>query len=173
MRIVLAASFAVAVASCGGSTKPAEPPKPEGQEAKGDAAHVAKGDEPKKTAKPTKYPDPWLEPDCTSVPADGYLQNGKQVVADVRRKHWKELVACADEAPAGENVSGEIVTSFRLDPDGVPRCVEAPGAPDSLRPVVNCVVYVYRSFRFPPPKNGSIRISDGIRLDVSHTDEAE
>ncbi len=129
-----------------------------------------KGPEPK--AQPTyKYPAPFMEPDCAVPQAEGYLPNAKQVVADVRKAHWKQLEACAEAAPPGENVHGEVRTQFRLDPDGVPRCVEAPGASISQVDVVRCVISVYRTFRFPPPKNGSVRVTDGIQLDVSHEDE--
>ncbi|MGZ5970395.1 MAG: hypothetical protein ACXWP4_22145, partial [Polyangiales bacterium] len=124
-----------------------------------------------KKAKPeSKYPEPFLEPDCSTVPTDGYLPNAKVVIADVRKKHWDRLKACADAA-GDEKVSGEIRTTFRLDPDGVPRCVEAPGAAVTNKDVVNCVVSVYRSFRFPAPKNGSVRVTDGIKFDTTEEDD--
>ncbi len=161
---------------CGGG-KPAEVPtgggatkekvgtteKPSGKEDDGTS-------KPKKAA--SKYPEPFLEPDCSSVATDGYLPDAKKVMAGVRQAHWDKLKACADAAPPGENLSGEIRTTFRLDPDGVPRCVEAPGSSMSNQDVVNCVVAVYRTFRFSTkPKNGSVRITDGIRLDVKHDDD--
>lgn len=159
----------VLTASCGGSSKPAETVKSTTTE---ETTTTTTTNAEAKPAKPiSKYPEPFLEPDCATVGADGYLPNAKKIVADVRQKHWDELKACANAAPEGEPLSGEVRTTFRLDPDGVPRCVEAPGSSMANKDVVNCVVQVYRSFRFPPPKNGSVRITDGIRLDVSQEDE--
>ena len=91
-------------------------------------------------------------------------------MATVRRAHFKELQLCADAAPEGVAVHGEVRTSFRLDTDGIPRCVEAPGAAVHEE-VVRCVLSVYRTFRFPAPKNGSVRITDGIELTRTEEDE--
>lgn len=159
------------LAACGGPSKPVEAPDPSKAQAESDAPAVdpTKPDAPPKSV--SKYPEPFLEPDCATVPADGYLPDAKKVVSEVRKAHWSQLLACAEAAPPGEDVSGEVRTSFRLDPDGVPRCVEAPGSSMAHKDVVNCVVSVYRSFRFPPPKNGSVRVTDGIHLDVAHEDE--
>lgn len=164
--------FVLALAACGGPTKPATSPEGEASSEKqdGPAVDPTKPDAPAKTAA-SKYPEPFLEPDCATVPADGYLPDAKKVVSAVRKAHWDQLLACAEAAPPGEDVSGEVRTSFRLDPDGVPRCVEAPGSSMAHKDVVNCVVAVYRTFRFPPPKNGSVRVTDGIHLDVAHEDE--
>jgi hypothetical protein len=154
--------------ACGGSNKPADGPKTETVETSTKTTTTTTTEsKPKSVA--SKYPEPFLEPDCSSVATDGYLPNAKTVIADVRRAHWNQLLECAKAAD--EKVSGEIRTSFRLDPDGVPRCVEAPGAGVPNKDVVNCVVAVYRTFRFPPPKNGSVRVTDGIRLDVTEEDD--
>jgi hypothetical protein len=160
---------AILTCACGGSNKPAESvvsektTTTETKTVKADGAPTTKKAE-------SKYPEPFLEPDCSTVPTDGYLPNAKVVIADVRKKHWDKLKACADAA-GEEHVSGEIRTTFRLDPDGVPRCVEAPGAAVTNKEVVNCVVWVYRNFRFPAPKNGSVRVTDGIRFDTSEEDD--
>jgi hypothetical protein len=163
---------AMLLCACGGSNKPAESANEQksAEETKtGEGA--SKTAETTKKAKPeSKYPEPFLEPDCSSVATDGYLPNAKVVIADVRKKHWDRLKACADAA-GDEKVSGEIRTTFRLDPDGVPRCVEAPGAAVTNKEVVNCVVAVYRSFRFPAPKNGSVRVTDGIKFDTTEEDD--
>lgn len=135
------------------------------------AGTTAKAEGKAKPKVESKYPEPFMEPDCAVPQAEGYLPDAKKVVAEVRKAHWKQLEACAEAAPAGENVHGEIRTQFRLDPDGVPRCVEAPGSSVSQVDVVRCVISVYRTFRFPKPKNGSVRVTDGIQLDVSHEDE--
>ena len=165
----------VLLVACGGSNKPADGPKTTTTETT-DTTDTTGGKtdkpapkEPPKVA--TKYPDPFLEPDCANPQPEGHLADAKKHVAAVRKKHWAELEKCADEAPPGENVSAEIRTTFRLDPDGVPRCVEAPGSPPSMHGVVNCVVAVYRNFRFPGPKGGSIRVTDGIHLHVEHDEE--
>ena len=162
---------ALLVAGCGGGGKPAEGPKPEGTEAKTEP--VAKTDKPAEKPKKTfKYPAPWMEPECSTPQPEGYLPEAKKAVAEVRKKNWSKLEACAEAAPPGVNVSGEIRTMFRLDSDGVPRCVEAPGAPDGdMEDVVRCVLSVYRTFTFPKPKGGSIRVTDGIHLHVSHEEE--
>jgi hypothetical protein len=167
----IVASVAASVVACGGPAQPpASSPRAEGS-SEGQAGPRDPSDGSAAPRAVSRYPEPFLEPDCTSVPTDGYLPDAKKVVAEVRRKHWDQLKACAEAAPEGEAFHGEIRTSFRLDPDGVPRCVEAPGASITHREVVNCVLAIYRSFRFPAPKNGSVRISDGIHLDVSHDDE--
>jgi hypothetical protein len=172
MRIAPVALLALFVLApgCGGGSKPAETVKTETAETttKTSTDKPAGKDAPKVTY---KYPEPYLEPECAEPQPEGYLPDAKKAVAEVRKKHWDDLEKCAEEAPPGENVSGEIRTTFRLDPDGIPRCVEAPGAPPSMHGVVNCVVAMYRNFRFPKPKNGSVRISDGIHLHVSHEEE--
>ena len=115
-----------------------------------------------------------MEPDCATPQPEGYLPGAKKAVGEVRKANWSKLEQCAEAAPPGENVSGEIRTQFRLDPDGVPRCVEAPGAPGgAMEDVVRCVIATYRTFRFPKPKNGSVRVTDGIHLHVSHDEEEE
>ncbi len=158
---------------CGSAAKPAEAPKGEGSSSDSASGETA-GHPEKKDAPPpkhvSKYPEPFLEPDCGDVIADGYLPDAKKIVAEVRKKNWAKLEECAHAAGEGENVHGEIRTTFRLDPDGVPRCVDAPGAGVSNKDVVNCVIAVYRTFRFPHPK-GSIRVTDGIQLDVHHDEE--
>lgn len=160
------------VVACGSST-----PRPKGASTERPEVGKTAADDKKPDEKPeapkvaSKYPEPYMEPDCAVPQAEGHLGNAKQAVADLRKAHWKQFEACAEAAPTGQNVNGEIRTQFRLDPDGVPRCVEAPGSSAPLD-VVRCVLLVYRSFRFSPgPKNGSIRVTDGIHLDVSHEDE--
>ncbi len=164
------ALLALLLLGCGGGGKPAETAKtPETTEITATKTDAAEHKEPPKVA--TKYPDPFLEPDCANPQPEGHLPDAKKAIAEVRKKHWQDLEKCAEEAPPGENVSGEIRTTFRLDPDGVPRCVEAPGAPPSMHGVVNCVVAMYRNFRFPKPKGGSVRVTDGIHLHVEHDEE--
>lgn len=157
------------LAACGGSGKPAESSSSVSENKVATSGGEPKKDAPKKAS--SKYPEPFMEPECAEPQPEGYLPDAKKVVAEVRKKHWSELEACAEAAPEGESVSGEIRTMFRLDPDGVPRCVEAPGAPSNMQEVVRCVLSVYRTFRFPKPKNGSVRVTDGIHLQVSHEDE--
>ena len=156
---------------CGGGGKPAEGPKPESTTEKSDT--VSKTDKPAEAPKKTfKYPAPYMEPECATPQAEGYLPEAKKAIAEVRKANWSKLEACAEAAPPGVNVSGEIRTMFRLDSDGVPRCVEAPGAPDGdMEDVVRCVISVYRTFRFPKPKGGSVRVTDGIHLHVEHEEE--
>lgn len=172
-------SLVVVSALVGSAVACGSPPPPKNG-AQGDEASAptsstgtptAKADVKAKPKVESKYPEPFMEPDCAVPQAEGYLPDAKKVVAEVRKAHWKQLEACAEAAPAGENVHGEIRTQFRLDPDGVPRCVEAPGSSVSQVDVVRCVISVYRTFRFPKPKNGSVRVTDGIQLDVSHEDE--
>lgn len=162
-------------AACGSPPAPKTGGEGEGATTTGAAKPKGEGTakaEPKGKSKvESKYPEPFMEPDCAVPQAEGYLPDAKKAVADVRKAHWKQLEACAEAAPPGENVHGEIRTQFRLDPDGVPRCVEAPGSSVSQIDVVRCVISVYRTFRFPKPKNGSVRVTDGIQLDVSHEDE--
>jgi len=161
------------LAACGGENKPAVSPTTGSGSTtattEGGGGGAAKPKDKPKVA--SKYPEPFMEPECAEPAAEGHLPDAKKAVAEVRKKHWSELEACAEAAPEGEAVSGEIRTQFRLDPDGVPRCVEAPGAPDSMKEVVRCVLSVYRTFRFPKPKGGSVHVTDGIHLQVSHEDE--
>lgn len=163
------AGAALLLVGCGGSSsgKPVEPGKTTTTTTT-TTETPAKKETPKVTY---KYPEPFLEPECATPQPEGYLPDAKKAIAEVRKKHWDDLEKCADEAPPGENVSGEIRTTFRLDPDGVPRCVEAPGAPPSMHGVANCVVAMYRNMRFPKPKGGSVRVSDGIHLNVAHEEE--
>lgn len=161
---------AILMCACGGSNKPAETVVSEKTTTVEKTTTTGDASAAKKAKPESKYPEPFLEPDCSTVPTDGYLPNAKVVISDVRKKHWDKLKACADAA-GEEHVSGEIRTTFRLDPDGVPRCVEAPGAAVSNKEVVNCVVWTYRNFRFPAPKNGSVRVTDGIRFDTTEEDE--
>jgi hypothetical protein len=174
MRTVLKLAFVLmgcmGCVGCGSSTKPAEGPKNESNTETTDPNETtATAEKPKPIF---KYPEPFLEPDCANPQPEGHLPDAKQVVAEERKKHWEQLEACAEAAPPGENVSGEIRTSFRLDPDGVPRCVEVPTSPPpGMEDVVRCVVSVYRSFRFPKPKGGSVQVTDGIHLHVAHEEE--
>jgi hypothetical protein len=170
MRRLLLVILTILPIACGGENKPAVSPTAGAGEAEKSSSPAATKpmDKPKVAS---KYPEPFLEPDCAEPAAEGYLPDAKKAIADVRKKHWSELEACAEAAPEGEPLSGEIRTSFRLDPDGVPRCVEAPGAPSAMQEVVRCVLAVYRTFRFPKPKNGSVRVTDGIHLQVSQEDE--
>lgn len=156
-------------AACGGEPKPAVSP---GAPSDPVAAKVEPGEQPKDKPKvASKYPDPFMEPNCAEPQPEGYLVDAKKAVAEVRKKNWAQLEACANASPEGQAVSGEIRTSFRLDSDGVPRCVEVPITPNGMEEVVRCVISVYRSFRFPKPKNGSVHVTDGIHLQVSHEDE--
>lgn len=123
-------------------------------------------DKPKK--KSSKYPEPFLEPDCGGVGSDGYLPNAKKVVEKVKQEGWDKLKHCVDDV---DDVHGEIRVSFRLDPDGVPRCVEAPGSSMTNDDVINCVISVYRTFHYPSPQNGSVHVTDGIEFDVSETND--
>jgi len=164
----------VLVSACGGSSKPAETSGSTDEKKTSSSSEKSAtkegGPTPKKVE--SKYPTPFMEPDCGSVGTDGYLPDAKKVMSEVRQAHWDKLKACADAAPAGENVSGEIRTTFRLDPDGVPRCVEAPGSSMANDEIIRCVISVYRTFRFKKtPKNGSVRITDGIHLDVNEDDD--
>lgn len=166
MRIAL---VALLLLGCGGGTKPAETAK--AAESPETIPEKTKAEHKEPPAVATKYPDPFLEPDCANPQPEGHLPDAKKAIAEVRKKHWDELEKCAEEAPPGENVSGEIRTTFRLDPDGVPRCVEAPMPSPAMHGVVNCVVAMYRNFRFPKPKGGSVRVTDGIHLHVEHDEE--
>jgi hypothetical protein len=164
---------AIVALGCGGAAS--EGPKSEAREGGARARHHAAATE--STAAPaastsfvSRYPAPFLEPDCASGAGDGYLPNAKEAIATVRRAHFKELQACADAAPDGVAVHGEIRTRFRLDPDGVPRCVEAPSTA-LHEEVVRCVLSVYRTFRFPVPKNGSVLVTDGIELTRTEDDD--
>lgn len=172
MRTVMFLS--VLLVACGGGGKSGEGPKTPTTEEKSETTTKTESKTAEAPKKTFKYPEPWMEPDCATPQAEGYLPEAKKSIAEVRKKHWSELEKCAEAAPPGENVSGEIRTSFRLDPDGVPRCVEAPGAPGgAMEDVVRCVVATYRNFRFAKPKGGSVRVTDGIHLHVSHDDEEE
>jgi hypothetical protein len=131
----------------------------------GDDSTESSNAPPKKTS---KYPEPFLEPDCSSVGTDGYLANAKAVVAKVHQDGWDKLKRCVADV---EDVHGEVLVSFRLDPDGVPRCVEAPGSSMNNDDVINCVIAVYRTFHYPSPQNGSVHVTDGIEFDVSETDD--
>jgi hypothetical protein len=129
----------------------------------GDGAGTAK-------KKESKYPDPWLEPDCGTVGTDGYLPDAKKVVVEVHKAGWERLKQCVDDVT---DVHGEVRVSFRLDPDGTPRCVEAPGSSMDNEEVIKCVIAVYRTFHYPSPKNGSVRVTDGIAFDVSEGEEED
>ena len=131
----------------------------------GGSSDEASNAPPKKTS---KYPEPFLEPDCSSVGTDGYLPNAKAVVAKVHQDGWDKLKRCVADV---DDVHGEVLVSFRLDPDGVPRCVEAPGSSMTNEDVINCVIAVYRTFHYPAPQNGSVHVTDGIAFDVSETDD--
>lgn len=153
---------------CGGSKPGAkDPTNTETTASKGDD-ESSDGSTSSAKPKKSKYPEPFFEPDCGSVGTDGYLPNAKQVVAKVHQDGWDKLKRCVDDV---SDVHGEVLVSFRLDPDGVPRCVEAPGSSMADDDVINCVIAVYRTFHYPPPKNGSVHVTDGIEFDVSESDD--
>ena len=159
----------LALFACGGGSGP--DPKTGGSgKGAGETKESGGGGEgsTKETKKESKYPDPWLEPDCGTVGTDGYLPDAKNVVVQVHKAGWDKLKQCVDDV---SDVHGEVRVQFRLDPDGVPRCVEAPGSSMDNEEVVKCVVAVYRTFHYPSPKNGSVRVTDGIQFDVSEGDE--
>lgn len=158
-------------AACGGGGAGEGPKAPtSASNNKGSSGGDDSSNDGASTDKPhkSKYPEPFLEPDCSSVATDGYLPNAKAVVTKVHQDGWDRLKHCVDDK---EDVHGEVRVSFRLDPDGVPRCVEAPGSSVVDDDIVNCVIAVYRSFHYPSPQNGSVRITDGIAFDVQEADE--
>lgn len=167
----------VMASACGGSGKGAKDPTGTGTSGGGEskdgtgAGTSGGNDDPTKPDKPAKkgqYPEPFLEPDCSSVATDGYLPDAKNAVIKVHRDSWDKLKHCAD---GQSDIHGEVRVSFRLDPDGVPRCVEAPGSSLANEDVVNCVISVYRTFHYPSPKNGSVRVTDGIGFDETEDDD--
>ena len=166
--LVVLSSFALL--ACGGGNKAAPDPRAAsseggkgGSKEGGDGAGAAV-----EKKKESKYPDPWLEPDCGTVGTDGYLPDAKNVVVQVHKAGWDKLKQCVDDL---NDVHGEVRVQFRLDPDGVPRCVEAPGSSMDNEEVIKCVISVYRTFHYPSPKNGSVRVTDGIEFDVSESDD--
>ena len=62
-----------------------------------------------------------------------------------------------------------IYTNHNFQPqyDGIGYRVIARWGGDAIR----CVIAVYRTFRFPSPKNGSVRVTDGLRFEVSDEDD--
>lgn len=159
----------LALLACGGGKGGPDPKTASSEEnattAKGGGDGAGGGAEAKKES---KYPDPWLEPDCGTVGTDGYLPDAKNVVVQVHKAGWDKLKQCVDDV---NDVHGEVRVQFRLDPDGTPRCVEAPGSSMDNEEVVKCVIAVYRTFHYPSPKNGSVRVTDGIEFDVSEGDD--
>ena len=160
-------------AACGGSP-PAATPDSRARASSEGATTASKsssaGDDaatPKKK-KSSKYPAQFYEPDCNSVATDGYLPDAQKVLAEVRKKNWDRLKSCVDGL---DDVHGDVNTSFRLDPDGTAHCVDAPGSSMDNEDVVLCVIAMYRTFHYPSPKGGSVRVSDGLRFDVSEDDE--
>ena len=59
---------------------------------------------------------------------------------------------------------------FRLDADGVPRCVEPTGGTEVDEDVVRCVLATYRTFAYPKPRGGSKWITDSLRFETSEDD---
>jgi hypothetical protein len=155
------------VAACGGGDTPA----PKTAHA-GDGSTKTDGTKsgPAQSKKPSKYPDPFLEPVCAEPQQEGHLANAKQVTMEVRRKNWDRLAKCADEATAEENLDGEIRIRFRLDSDGVPRCVENAGSTLSNEEVIRCVIATYRTFQYPSP-TGTVYITESFRLEKSDDDD--
>ena len=164
-------SFCFACGGGGGAngTAPKDPSGEGGSSSNGggESSDESSNAPPKKTS---KYAEPFLEPDCGSVGTDGYLPNAKAVVAKVHQDGWDKLKRCVADV---EEVHGEVLVSFRLDPDGVPRCVEAPGSSMTNEDVINCVVGVYRTFHYPSPQNGSVHVTDGIEFDVTEADDGD
>ena len=168
--LLLASTVAlVSLVACGGG-KGGPDPKSVANEG-GSSTSKTSGDESSagtEKKKESKYPDPWLEPDCGTVGSDGYLPDAKNVVVQVHKAGWDRLKQCVDDV---NDVHGEVRIQFRLDPDGIPRCVEAPGSSMDNEEVIKCVIAVYRTFHYPSPKNGSVRVTDGIAFDVSEDDD--
>jgi len=155
---------------CGGGGKSTSAKDPSSASASSSSGDDKSDDTSATTDKPktSKYPEPFLEPDCGSVGTDGYLPNAKEVVAKVHQDGWEKLKRCVADV---DDVHGEVLVSFRLDPDGVPRCVEAPGSSMTNDDVINCVIAVYRTFHYPSPQNGSVHVTDGIAFDVSESED--
>lgn len=166
--LALSAVVAASILGCGGGGPQAKAPSTEAKAEPTAGASADGGGGGSTPATKARYPEPFLEPDCGSVGTDGFLPNAKAVVAKVHQDGWAKLKQCVANA---DDVHGEVRVSFRLDPDGVPRCVEAPGSSLADDEIVHCVIAVYRTFHYPSPQNGSVRVTDGIAFDVSEEEE--
>lgn len=180
LRRQLAVAFVLAplsVVACGGGTKPAGT----GGAGKGEGAHTASGtsttggDGPgdgavAKPKRESRYPSPFMEPSCAESQPEGAFEGGKQAVQEVKQKNWARLQRCIEDLPEDATIHGQINVKFRLDSDGVPRCVEPTGGTEVDEEVVRCVLATYRTFAYPKPRGGSKWITDSLRFETSQED---
>lgn len=177
LRRPLAVAFVLAslsIVACGGGTKPAGT----AGTGKGEGPHTASGTaatagDSTAVAKPkreSRYPSPFMEASCADPQPEGVFDGGKQAVQEVKQKNWERLQRCIQDLPEDTDIRGQINVKFRLDSDGVPRCVEPTGGTEVDEEVVRCVLATYRTFAYPKPRGGSKWITDSLRFETSQDD---
>jgi outer membrane biosynthesis protein TonB len=164
----------LSIVACGGGAKPADTAgagKGGGQRATSDA--TATGGDSTAIAKPkreSRYPSPFMEASCADPQPEGVFDGGKQAVQEVKQKNWDRLQRCIQDLPEDTDIRGQINVKFRLDSDGVPRCVEPTGGTEVDEEVVRCVLATYRTFAYPKPRGGSKWITDSLRFETTQED---
>jgi hypothetical protein len=180
LRRPLAVAFVLAplsIVACGGGTKPAgtagagkgegSRTTSDGRATGGDAARAGAGAKPKRES---RFPAPFMEPSCADPQPEGVFDGGKKAVQEVKQKNWDRLQRCIQDLPEDTDIRGQINVKFRLDSDGVPRCVEPTGGTEVDEDVVRCVLATYRTFAYPKPRGGSKWITDSLRFETSEDD---
>ncbi len=175
VALVLSPLFAPLLVACGGGGKPAASGGGAGQGggSSGVATSTTDGAGEGTSAKPkreSRYPAPFLEPSCAESQPEGAFDGGKQAIQEVKQKNWERLQRCIQDLPEDTDIRGQINVKFRLDSDGVPRCVEPTGGTEVDEEVVRCVLATYRTFAYPKPRGGSKWITDSLRFETTQED---
>jgi outer membrane biosynthesis protein TonB len=161
--------LACAAFACGGGGKPAQT-SGTSTVATTTAGGASTESAPPKPKRESRYPAPFQEPSCAEPQPEGIFEGGKAAVQEVKQKNWERLQRCIQDLPEDAEIRGQINVKFRLDPDGVPRCVEATGGTAVDEEVVRCVLATYRTFAYPKPRSGSKWITDSLRFETTEDD---
>lgn len=167
LALALSSLAALPLAACGGGAKPASAggvASPSGTPTGGSTSEEPIVAKPKRES---RYPSPFMEPSCADPQPEGIFDGGKAAVQEIKQKNWERLRRCIQDLPEDAEIHGQINVKFRLDPDGVPRCVEPTGGTSVDEEVVRCVLATYRTFAYPKPRGGSKWITDSLRFETS------
>jgi hypothetical protein len=88
-----------------------------------------------------------------------------EVIQRIVRLHWKEVHTCYLEGKDRRPVlAGKVVVTFVIGAGGRVISAKDGGSDIGDRGVVDCVVGVFKSLRFPAPDGGSLTLTYPIRF---------
>jgi hypothetical protein len=136
------ACLVVALAACGGSSKPAETtPDPMSRDPSDAPVDDGQGEE---------YDD-----GVQISGQRGILEPGD--IEPVIKKHSDELSDCfSDNTRSLPYVGGKVELKFRVNPDGTVKAVQAANGDLGAWPVEKCLLGVSRGMSFPKPKGNGV-----------------